>query len=178
MCFSESIEPPRNQPNQKSYKDFNTSWPLNSWSVTENSCGYQINYIRLLSKFIDPTYDCNGDKDGSAFIDACNVCAGGNTGRSPVTNPGSCLTSVPKKELEFRDTNIEIYPNPTSKILYISSGNNEYYRFKIISSGGKVMIDTRVEGSSTIDMEGYPSGLYLVFVQNENIFFLKKIIKL
>jgi len=52
MCVSESISPPRNQPDQKSYKDFNTSWPLNSWEVTENSCSYQVNYIRLLSKFV------------------------------------------------------------------------------------------------------------------------------
>ena len=37
---------------QKAYKDFNTSWPLNSWSVTENSNGYQVAYIRLLSKFV------------------------------------------------------------------------------------------------------------------------------
>ncbi len=52
MCYSESISPPKNQPKQKSYKDFNTSWPLNSWSVTENSCGYQVKYLRLLSKFV------------------------------------------------------------------------------------------------------------------------------
>jgi endoglucanase len=54
MCLSESISPPRNQPDQKSYKDFNTSWPLNSWEVTENSCSYQVHYIRLLSKFVQP----------------------------------------------------------------------------------------------------------------------------
>ncbi len=52
MCFSESINPPRGQPAQKSYKDFNTSWPLNSWEITENSCSYQVRYIRLLSKFV------------------------------------------------------------------------------------------------------------------------------
>jgi endoglucanase len=53
VCVSESISPPRNQPDQKSYKDFNTGWPLNSWEVTENSCSYQVNYIRLLSKFVN-----------------------------------------------------------------------------------------------------------------------------
>lgn len=53
VCNSESITPPKGQPKQKSYKDFNTSWPLNSWSVTENSNGYQISYIRLLSKFVN-----------------------------------------------------------------------------------------------------------------------------
>jgi len=51
-CFAEPISPPKGQPPQKSYKDFNTGWPLNSWSVTENSCGYQSVYIRLLSKFV------------------------------------------------------------------------------------------------------------------------------
>jgi len=51
-CDSEPLSPPLGQPAQKSYKDFNTSWPLNSWSVTENSDGYQVAYIRLLSKFV------------------------------------------------------------------------------------------------------------------------------
>jgi endoglucanase len=51
-CTSETLKPPMGQPAQKSYKDFNTAWPINSWSVTENSCGYQVNYIRMLSKFV------------------------------------------------------------------------------------------------------------------------------
>lgn len=52
LCYAMSIEPPKNQPDQKSYKDFNSGWPLNSWSITENSCGYQVGYLRLLSKFV------------------------------------------------------------------------------------------------------------------------------
>lgn len=89
-CNSESIAPPKDQPNQKSYKDFNTSWPLNSWSVTENSCGYQVQYIRLLSKFVVAGADCNGEPGGTAYFDACGSCAGGNTGITPVTDPGEC----------------------------------------------------------------------------------------
>jgi endoglucanase len=93
ICTSESISPPKDQPKQKSYKDFNTSWPLNSWEVTENSCGYQVNYIRLLSKFVTAGLDCNGDMNGTAFIDSCGVCAGGNTGVTPVLDKDEC--SVP-----------------------------------------------------------------------------------
>jgi hypothetical protein len=52
LCDSESVSPPNGQPPQKSYKDFNTAWPLNSWSVTEPSCGYQPPYVRLLSWFV------------------------------------------------------------------------------------------------------------------------------
>lgn len=49
MCLAEPI--PVGEPPAKMYKDFNTSWPLNSWSLTEPSIGYQAPYIRLLSKF-------------------------------------------------------------------------------------------------------------------------------
>ena len=47
------LNPPVGQPDQKSYADFNDNWPMNSWEVTENSCGYQASYIRLLSKFVE-----------------------------------------------------------------------------------------------------------------------------
>jgi hypothetical protein len=52
-CGSAAPAPPKGQPPQKSYLDFNDSWPLNSWSVSENSNGYQAGYIRLLSKFVE-----------------------------------------------------------------------------------------------------------------------------
>jgi len=51
-CGVAAPSPPTGQPAQKSYKDFNDSWPLNSWSVTENSNGYQSAYIRLLARFV------------------------------------------------------------------------------------------------------------------------------
>jgi endoglucanase len=62
-CTSENLSPPKGQPAQKSYKDFNTSWPVNSWSVTENSNGYQLNYIRLLSKFVTSSEIVTGVED-------------------------------------------------------------------------------------------------------------------
>lgn len=51
-CTAVDLSTLLNQPKQKSYLDFNQSWPLNSWEVTENSMGYQAEYIRLLSKFV------------------------------------------------------------------------------------------------------------------------------
>jgi endoglucanase len=51
VCNSISLIPPKGQPAMKSYLDFNTSWPLNSWQITENHNDYQVAYIRLLSKF-------------------------------------------------------------------------------------------------------------------------------
>jgi endoglucanase len=45
--------PPLAQPPAKSYRQFNSGWPANSWAVTENSNGYQVQYIRLLAAFTD-----------------------------------------------------------------------------------------------------------------------------
>ena len=52
LCGTARPSPPYGQPAQKSYKDFNDSWPLNSWSVTENSNGYQTAYLRLLARYV------------------------------------------------------------------------------------------------------------------------------
>ena len=43
--------PPVGQPVQKSYLQFNTNWPANSWEITEPSISYQSYYIRLLASF-------------------------------------------------------------------------------------------------------------------------------
>ncbi|MCB0542747.1 MAG: glycoside hydrolase family 9 protein [Saprospiraceae bacterium] len=55
LCATAGLQPPLNQPAMKSYKDWNTSWPQNSWEITEPAIYYQAAYIRLLSKFVQGT---------------------------------------------------------------------------------------------------------------------------
>lgn len=50
--YNGDIIPPEQQPSLKSYKDWNTGWPENSWEVTETSISNQGSYIKLLSKFV------------------------------------------------------------------------------------------------------------------------------
>jgi subtilisin family serine protease len=45
--------PPAGQPIQKSFKEWNTSWPQNSWSITENSIYVQASYLSLLSSRVN-----------------------------------------------------------------------------------------------------------------------------
>ncbi|GAB4405966.1 MAG: hypothetical protein OHK0039_07320 [Bacteroidia bacterium] len=49
-----NLSPPNNQPPQKSYKDWNTGWPENSWEVTEPAIYYQAAYVLLLSRLMAP----------------------------------------------------------------------------------------------------------------------------
>ena len=52
QCNTQNLFPPLNQPAMKSFKDFSDSWPKNSWQITENSNGYQLEYIRLLANYV------------------------------------------------------------------------------------------------------------------------------
>lgn len=47
-----SLSPPYGQPRQKSYLDFNTSFPSNSWEITEPAIYYQAAYIRHISAYV------------------------------------------------------------------------------------------------------------------------------
>lgn len=167
VCNSEELTPPWNQPDQKSYKDFNTSWPLNSWSVSENSCGYQVAYIRLLSKFVNLAYDCNGVENGTAAIDVCGKCAGGNTGIEPVTDPAECEFDVGMGILDDFKKYFEIYPNPANESLYIASLNKGEFQMDIYDLSGKKMLQGRINGGIELDIESWHPGTYLVNVTND-----------
>jgi endoglucanase len=48
LC-SKNWDPPMHQPQQKSYLEFNSGWPVGSWPITENSTGYQVKYVLVLA---------------------------------------------------------------------------------------------------------------------------------
>jgi len=47
------LSPPMNQPEQKSYADFNDDFPINSWSISEPAIYYQAAYIRMMSQQVN-----------------------------------------------------------------------------------------------------------------------------
>ncbi|MEO8447476.1 MAG: glycoside hydrolase family 9 protein, partial [bacterium] len=52
LCNTSLVTPPLGQPIQKSYRDWNTSWPQNSWTITEPGIYTQAAYVRLISQFV------------------------------------------------------------------------------------------------------------------------------
>ena len=48
------LAPPLDQPVQKSYRDWNTGWPQNSWEFTEPGIYYQSAYVRLVAGTMGP----------------------------------------------------------------------------------------------------------------------------
>lgn len=176
VCNSESLTPPKGQPDQKSYKDFNTSWPVNSWSVTENSNGYQINYIRLLSHFVDASYDCSGTQNGTAFTDVCGQCAGGTTGITPITNESECPGAVTGVE-EDLSLRFEVFPNPTSGVVNIVSKRRDSYSYYVVNSVGEKVISRTSTGNSSFTLSSNPAGVYLLVIRQKGKNKVEKIVK-
>jgi len=130
LCTSEDLSPPENQPNAKSYKDFNTSWPLNSWEITENSCGYQTMYLRLLSKFASVSND--PVSINKFYSSELNLIPNPTSGTFTLRNIGA------NQEIKIYDhmgnLMLELIASDTTQLVDISSLNSGVY---IISCDGR-----------------------------------------
>jgi len=174
-CYSEDISPPKGQPKQKSYKDFNTSWPLNSWSVTENSCGYQLPYIRLLAAFVPAVYDCAGVFNGAASYDVCGVCSDGTTGIDPISNAENC---IPTSANQLKIPIPIVFPNPASSVLNIHFENQQDFMIKLINSQGQLVVKMNASGNTELNISDYLPGNYVLVISNEENIWREKFVKL
>ncbi|MGN6645959.1 MAG: glycoside hydrolase family 9 protein [Cytophaga sp.] len=131
ICNSTSLTPPKGQPKQKSYKDFNTSWPLNSWSLTETSLGYQTAYIRLLSK-----YTINTSTTPTGIAQATNTLS-----VSIKPNPTSDLLTieVPASIATSDNISVELYNMLGNKVMSKTITNNSAVSLSNLSEGVYVL---------------------------------------
>ncbi len=146
LCTSMSIAPPKGQPKQKSFLDFNSSWPLNSWQVTENGIYYQAAYIHLLSKF------CDGNCSTPLSINELN-------------NHG-----LENKEITNQ---VLVYPNPVEDNFNITYPADEtLVSYTITDLTGKVLKARVVSNELGIMRLTIPnetiSGVYLLHLKTNN----------
>ena len=112
--------------------------------------------------------DCNGNIAGTAFIDKCNRCVGGNTGKI------ECVITS-SEDSESNNFITKIFPNPTTDRISIeySSGKNEDIKIKIVSTVGSVIYAKNHQinqglNAIPISLATYPQGIYLVEVENQS----------
>ncbi len=70
---------------------------------------------------------------------------------------------------------IEIYPNPTNDFLNIISDKQEINLVEIYNSRGKLM--NRNTNAARIDLNSFPSGIYILRIKVNGIFLTKKVTK-
>lgn len=59
-------------------------------------------------------------------------------------------------------TNIKVFPNPSSGIVYIQSEDNEANKFRIINSLGQVLMSQDFYKSTSVDLSTYMNGYYII----------------
>ena len=110
--------------------------------------------------------DCNGDIGGTAFIDSCGVCAGGNTGEDPELDPNQCLIT---NSDELEDLQYSVFPNPAVDLVNLSFTNN-INRISIFSSSGALMDQLIITSETNIrlDASNFAPGIYnIVFHEKD-----------
>ncbi|MFQ3577061.1 MAG: glycoside hydrolase family 9 protein [Cytophagales bacterium] len=147
-CNMISTIPPRNQPKNKSYLDFNHSWPLNSWEVTENGIYYQAAYIKLLSKYCAETANCS----------------------NPLSINNQVIQNIPSSPKE----EISIFPNPANQMINIQS-KHDIIKWEVIDIQGKTVMGG--ESNKEIFVEHLQPSIYTLKIEDGLNVYFKKWIK-
>jgi hypothetical protein len=75
-------------------------------------------------------------------------------------------------------TDIKVYPNPVSDWIEIESNTNKELMISIVDLSGKVLVNSKLCGSSKIDLTNFQKGFYILKInQPEKILETRKIIK-
>ena len=101
----------------------------------------------------DNNKDCNGDINGFAEIDNCDVCAGGNTG----VEANQCVTSALPTITKHA---IEISPNPSKGLYHLS----ELINWTIYNMQGNLVLKGY---GNVIDLSDEKNGMYVLKTTNE-----------
>jgi endoglucanase len=134
------LTPPNGQPVQKSYREWNTNWPQNSWSITENAIYYNAPYIRLVAHFAGSS-ECIPDDVATSLANNTH-------------------TALP----------VRVYPNPFDKstTVEISTAERKVVNIRILSVlGQEVVAAAPYSTNEKIEIgTQLPSGVYVLEIQD------------
>jgi hypothetical protein len=150
LCTT-NVTPPMGQPIQKSYKDFNNDWPLNSWTITEAGIYTNAAYVRMLSKFCSSA--------------PCNT----------------ITTAIKNNDRNNSGLIQTIYPQPAENKItikfYVLENNVELFLYDV---SGKQLLAKNVvisNGLAEIDLFDFAAGIYFINIVSKNITETRKIVK-
>ena len=154
LCNNAAAKAAIGQPPMKSFADINGQWPTNTWSITENSNGYQISYLRLLSKFI---------KANAAIPGVSN----------------NCVVTDLEENAQNEESLFELFPNPTSDNFSIRNLNTSDYQLILTNmQGTEIKAYTVDVNLQEINLSGVPSGSYFVKIRSRDKVIVKPLVKL
>lgn len=88
------------------------------------------------------------------------------------------VTSITSISDEFLNSNVEMYPNPVSDILYINMDKVEGAKsLKLVDMFGKTMFESSNTENITVPMNNFNAGMYIIQVQTASGVLTKTIVK-
>ncbi|MEM6684304.1 MAG: T9SS type A sorting domain-containing protein [Bacteroidota bacterium] len=69
---------------------------------------------------------------------------------------------------QFNNVSVQVYPNPTTDVVIINSGNHTDLGFQLYDIHGKLMTQQNNKMLRQISLKGYKSGVYLFKILHEN----------
>ncbi len=115
--------------------------------------------------------DCNGDMGGTAFLDSCGVCAGGNTGNEPELDPDMCVITSANNQLKQG----AIYPT----ILNVGSAIHLpeiHGKVKVFKVNGQLVFEGNIGDNKILTTNFWGAGIYFVQIGSENQSFSQKVV--
>ncbi|HAY71098.1 MAG TPA: hypothetical protein DCX89_04350, partial [Saprospirales bacterium] len=142
------LTPPSNQPTLKSYREWNTSWPQNSWEVTEIGIYVQSAYLLLLSSSVN-TAIVPHEEDKLLEIANADVFINNNSSGLILTSPNGSKYKVNVSNAGLINTNLissvpggssgldntSLYISENEKGVIVKSPNNNEWRLYVDKSG-------------------------------------------
>ena len=101
------------------------------------------------------------------------VSAGNSCDRAVVIANTDCLTNT-EEEINTHTSSVEIFPNPVSGMLYISS-ENEVESVEVMNEVGSVLYQG--ENAEAVNMSSWKNGLYMVRIKSKYGTTVQKIVK-
>lgn len=150
LCNNAQAKAAIGQPPMKSFADINNSWPVNTWAITEPSDGYQVSYLRLLSKFV---------KENGSNVNLSDACT---------------ITSIEENQ-STTNSQISVFPNPSDGRFTLECKGE--FSYSISDVLGKVLLQGLASDSITFG-ENLPKGNYLIKVQAKDTMFSNNIVKM
>jgi hypothetical protein len=109
-----------------------------------------------------------------------NIANGVYAGYGEISYTYNCkrISSISNSENQVYKEVFNIFPVPTSNVLTIVPSHEFEYEIKIIDCFNRQIYKDKVYGQMDIDMKNYKSGIYMVYINHNQVYYCYKILKI